>query len=495
MIINFLKKSEQKKIQILFFLVQQNNYTATLDNISITLALDMRILKRLINDLKRDFSKIKSTKFKIHMDKKKCELHTPIEKQTNIIINKIFSIYLDKSLEFNLFKSIVYSKKNTIISLSIENSISESHCYLIIRKLNTYLKKYKISILNYSGNLELSGSEMNILFFISEVTKYITIFNEYPMLKNTRHFDFLEKANIPSRVRDTYLLRINKKQAIIIENNEIRELLEVYKSIHDAHPCLAINTKKKERKDSNFFYNLFVRISISDFDTKENRIKIGGKLVELTHNSIINFSMEFANQIMDTYINKYFSSMKKKDIFHELIYLLCLHYSYIDSIKVDINLQMKNSLYQDYHNSQDENYSSLKENITNLTKNMLYFQLPNNPNLIDIYSNQIIDIISPIIFSIQNPKINIFVNTSDFFTSGKSLQRQITNFFSSEMINFVHSYNEADIVISDSPINNYKSLPSIVLYDKFSNSLWKDMLILIATESHNILLNKINQKY
>lgn len=492
MLIHLLKKSEQEKIKVYNYIFSQDRLSKTFSDITIFLDNTPVNLLKTIDSLNNDLIEIGINNVFISSNKQSCLIENPDNENLFHISEKLLFFYLNHSIRYQILKLVLKNNSYSIVKLSNELSVSQSHCYYLFREINKELVPFKIKLQCKEGYVKLNGNEVNISFFIflfADAIESLNFLNHphssFP--SNLFHQSINGKnSNVTANLLESiYKLRRNELDYIKISNNDAKNILL---KIHNASPIIKINSELSDKQDLLFF-DLFFRIIFPGIDEPKFRITMGKELVK-ERNPFSENAALISKKILNLY--DLFNPISSCPIYYELVYMLSLQSIYLDILRADVKNLFHDSFTEEVHALSKPTYSKIKNDIE-LTIKKYPINLTDWDD--DLHKQKIhcfSDTLSPILFSYMQPHLTIAVQTSSSLMDNVSLKRQLRTFFSEEMIEFTESVDEADLIITDRFMpQSQEKKPCFAIYDKFSINLWNELLIFILSESQKKLLKQI----
>lgn len=398
------------------------------------------------------------------------------------------------SLDYQIFKYIIFENNTHILKLCTDINISQSYCYSKIKKINTYLKTFQLKIVSESFNVSIEGPETHIIFFIFLIHDMIHNMENQPwdnhekkisLVKDSVTYEQIDRIPVThldtfSSFMETYEQRKKYLDNIKIKREDIRS---IYRLVIAENDFFAINYQAATTNDDAvLFYNLFMRSIIPNIDSYEQRVSIGKNFINLKNNTIVDNAIATVNKIVDAIFSKVISH--EDDRYFEMIYLLSLYTAYIDILGVDFKSRVKQPIRDHILDFVQHQAAPLELQITDLVtqSNQIY---PNwGKKTKDDYVNIISKVLYSMVYSYQQPTYNIMIDTFCFLLGEYSIQKQIMSYFSTNHINFVEDYSQVDLLITDRSVSYGNQTPVFFMYDIHCTASWENLLTTIVRQTH-----------
>lgn len=496
MLICFLKKNEVIKLKVFTYL--SYNESASLPEIENHCNINQRTANRMIDGINEDLFLATSNSVSIRYEDKLFSITNQDNVPLELILKELYSFYLINSIEFDVFKLIFVDGYTNLIDVVLESNTSQSYCYSIIRKLNRYLEKYRIKISINDLKLTIDGKEEDIHIFLITILYCLNVLqvdlefqdsyldhNQFSIVNEKILTDYEQQTM--TNIKHVLSLRQSNSFKISLTNKDVLEIVNLILVKNNLIPTLSHLLHIK--KESSIFFNLFIRASIPNIDTLETRVELGNLFLTVKDNQLITKVKSLVNQIEKELMTDYTNLTPEQHA--EIIYLITIQTCFLDSITRDYYALVKYEFMGQLFAFLPDDYSELGKKIITLTAKHSKKQYTEPLKQKD-FTSFISRFIGPIIFSFQQPTLNILIDTSSYFMDGRSLKRQLLTYFSEDLIHFVTDYEQADYLITDRQIANPRNIPMFTFYDTFSNDLWEKLLLQIVSLSHHRLLNKLN---
>lgn len=416
--------------------------------------------------------------------------------------NKLYYHYLSDSLDYQIFKHIIFENHIHILKLCAEINISQSYCYSKIKKINNYLKTFQLKIISEAFNISIEGPETHIIFFIFLIHDMIHNMENQPwdnhekkLALTTDNLTYEQINRIPVTHLDTFssFIETYEQRKKYLNNIVIKrpDVVEIFRLVISKNNFFASHYESAtNNEDAILFYNLFMRSIIPNIDSFEQRVAIGKAFSSLTKNVIVDNSIATTNDIVDTFFSEVISH--HDDRYYEMIYLVSLYTSYIDILGLDFKTRVKQPIKDHILDFVQHQPAPLEVQITDLVRlsNQVY------PNWKKETKKDYVRIISKVLYSMvysyQQPTYNIMIDTFCFLLGEYSIQKQIMSYFSTNHINFVEDYSQVDLLITDRSVSYGNQTPVFFLYDIHCTTSWENLLTTIMRQAHRKTVNELS---
>lgn len=501
MLLSFLKKNEITKLKLLSILfVNDKMVSRELEEL---LQAPSTTTSRTVATLKEDLVAV----FDDHIQIKEKNQFFSLAKTSDIsrteAANKLYYYYLEDSLDYQLFKHIIFENNIHILKLCAEVNISQSYCYSKIKKINSYLKTFQLRIVSDAFNISIEGPETHIIFFIFLIHDMIHNMENQPWDNHEKkialtkdNITYEQVNSIPvthldtfSSFIETYEQRKKYLETIQINREDIRA---IYHLVITENDFFASNyDSATTNDDAVLFYNLFMRSIIPNIDSYEQRVAIGQHFIGLKDNPIVDNAITTVNKIVDTVFSNVISHHDER--YYEMIYLVSLYTSYIDILGIDFKSRVKQPIKDHILDFVQHQAAPLEIQITELVtqSSQVY------PNWKKETQHDYITIISKVLYSMvysyQQPTYNIMIDTFCFLLGEYSIQKQIMSYFSTNHINFVEDYSQVDLLITDRSVSYGNQTPVFFLYDIHCTASWENLLTTIIRHTHRKTVSELSR--
>lgn len=285
MLLSFLKKNEITKLKLLSILFVNEKITGK--ELEELLQTPSTTTSRMIMTLKKDLANIFQDQIQIKETKQFYSLAKTSDISRTEAANKLYYHYLTDSLDYQIFKYIIFENNTHILKLCADINISQSYCYSKIKKINTYLKTFQLKIVSEAFNVSIEGPETHIIFFIFLIHDMIHNMENQPwddhekkvaLVKNSVTYEQVDRIPVThldtfSSFMETYEQRKKYLNTIKIKREDIRSIYHLVIAEND----FFVNNYESAttNDDAILFYNLFMRSIIPNIDSYEQRVAIG----------------------------------------------------------------------------------------------------------------------------------------------------------------------------------------------------------------------------
>ncbi|MBP1039414.1 helix-turn-helix domain-containing protein [Vagococcus sp. BWB3-3] len=500
MLLSFLKKNEITKLKLLSILFVNEKISGR--ELEELLQTPPTTTSRMITTLKEDLL----TVFDNHIEINEKNQYFYLAKISDIsrteAANKLYYHYLVESLDYQIFKHVIFTNNIHILTLCSDINISQSYCYSKIKKINSYLKTFQLKIVSEAFNISIQGPETHIIFFIFLIHDMIHNMENQPwdnhekkiaLTKDNVTYEQVNRIPVThldtfSSFMETYEQRKTYLDTIQINRDDIQA---IYQLVIAENDFFANNyDSATTNDDAVLYYNLFMRSIIPNIDSYEQRVAIGKNFVGLTNNVIVDNAVATVNKIVDTIFSEVISH--EDEHYYEMIYLVSLYTSYIDILGIDFKSRVKQPIKEHILDFVQHQPAPLEIEITKLVtqSSQVY------PNWKRKTQQDYIKIISKVLYSMvysyQQPTYNIMIDTFCFLLGEYSIQKQIMSYFSTNHINFVEDYSQVDLLITDRSVSYGNQTPVFFLYDIHCTTSWENLLTTIVRQTHRKNLNELS---
>ncbi|MBP1039413.1 helix-turn-helix domain-containing protein [Vagococcus sp. BWB3-3] len=500
MLLSFLKKNEITKLKLLSIFFANDKVIAK--ELEALLQTPPTTTSRMLVTLKDDLQQLFDGQILIKEKNQFFFLEKEDDISQAITTNKLYYSYLVKSIEYQIFRAIIFENHVNMLSLCAQINISQSYCYSRIKKINDYLAPFKLKIVSENFIISITGPETHRIFFTCQIRDLIRNLEQHPRnnpqkqsaaLNDRFHFDHIDK--IPSVHLDvfhsfieTYEQRKNYLDAIIVKRKDIKDiynLIIVENNVFDQTGSL-----ETTKDDAVQFYNLFIRSLIPNIDTYDQRVRIGEALYRLKGNIIVDHAVQLTNEI----INQIFSDVLARydEQYFELIYLISLYGAYMDIFGIDFKSRVKQSIHLELIGFGPHVPAPLETRIRALVTASSQVYPSWKEETKEDYVQLVTKVLYSLVYSYQQPTYNIMIDTFSYLIGEYSIQKQILNYFSTSHINFVDDYSKVDLLITDRFISYGNKTPVFFFSDIHSIASWEKLLTMIVQQTHRKLVRQVN---
>lgn len=490
---NFLKRNELSKLQILARAM--NEPYLSVEYLADVLDYTERTINRQINELNQDLIQVFGADFSVKLANRSlvftaAQQTYPVE----MITKKIYRYYLDQSLVFQLFDHVFIQNNRNILSISFIMNISQSHCYQLIKLINKQLFPYELELNLQNFILSLRGPEVKINYFLlCVIDAYYKLHDQSPsehLIKTKRdpfnHNPRVSEKNSFVLICQVFERQQNQLESIALDSPAITELLAyiLEKNNYFRSDCFPT-------QESMIAYNLYLRLFIPSIDNCSLRCKFGRHFLKFGHNPIIQAFKKIIHDLEQFFLNHpdlgfYLPNQE------EMCYLFVIHTSYIGLLDRDLASFLKEDYTQIILDFSPSNVSKITLLIESIMEkySSIFAEWPQSTR--QAWTHHLTKVICSIVLPLVQPKIRICLQTFSCFSGESALKKQILNYFSPNLIEYVETYEQADLIISDQEISNTLAIPHIFIFDNYSNSVWIDVLQRIVSESHRKLISYVD---
>lgn len=503
MLFNFLKKNEIVKLKVLSILFEKGKMsTRELANEG---ALTPAAAKRAVTSLNEDLEIVTNNNCMIVSQNQMFSLHFEEGMGISILLKEIYKYYAENTVEYIVFTSILLENETNILSLCMNSNISQSYCYSKIHDLNDYMKRYDVRFEVNNFIISIVGPEANIIFLTYMVIDLLETLNidyirPYDPTKISENFgqEMCSSYQIPENrlsifehIKRTYLTRQAYVKNITFAYKDTKEILSVF-----VEECDLIRDRldMDGNEDARLFYNMFIRCTVPGIDTIEIREKIARRCCEVyLDNPMVKNAVLVTKAYLDEFKEERIVPADSR--YYDIIYVILLQTCYIDCLGIDFLAIFKTGIKNNIQDHIDYGFNAVEQRVAKFVSKYTYVYPNWSIEMVDSYENLLARIFNSLVFSYQQPKFNILIDSFTYFFGEISIKEQILAYYSEEMINFVSSYEEADLVISDKFTPYQEFIPHFIFYDNHSNRTWSGLIAIIASEARKkFILDTNNQR-
>lgn len=495
-----MKKNEITKLKLLSVLFVNDKIIAK--ELEKLLQTPATTTSRMVANLKEDLEAV----FDDHIQIKEKNQFFYLTRNSDIsrteAANKLYYHYLEDSLDYQIFKQIMFENEVHILKLCAEINISQSYCYSKIKKINIYLKAFQLKIVSEAFNISIDGPETHIIFFIFLIHDMIHNMENQPwdnhekklaLTKDSVTYEQVDRIPVThldtfSSFMETYDQRKKYLNNIEIKRDDIRD---IYHLVIAENDFFATNyDSATTNDDAVIFYNLFMRSIIPNIDSYEQRVAIGKNFINLQDNIIVSNALTTVDKIIDSVFSEVISDTNER--YYEMIYLVSLYTSYIDILGIDFKSRVKQPIKDHILDFVQHQAAPLEIKITELvTETSQVYRNWENKTKKD-YIKIISKVLYSMVYSYQQPTYNIMVDTFCFLLGEYSIQKQIMSYFSTNHINFVEDYSQVDLLITDRSVSYGNQTPVFFLYDIHCTTSWENLLTTIMRQTHRKTVSELS---
>ncbi|WP_314062730.1 helix-turn-helix domain-containing protein [uncultured Vagococcus sp.] len=500
MLLSFLKKNEITKLKLLSIFFANDKVIAK--ELETLLETPPTTTSRMISTLKDDLKQLFDHQVSIEEKNQFFFLKTKEGVSQAMTTNKLYYSYLVNSIEYQIFRGIIFENQLNILSLCAQINISQSYCYSKIKKINDYLTPFKLKIISENFLISITGPETHRIFFICQIRDMVRNLEHKPkhnpqkqlaILNDRFHLDQIDRIplvhlDVFHSFIDTYEQRKNYLETIIIKRKDIKDIYQVVLNENNIFGQSGVLETTKD--DAIQFYNLFIRSLIPNIDTYEQRVKIGETLYRLKGNVIVDHAVQLTNDI----IKQVFADVLARydEQYFELIYLISLYGAYMDIFGIDFKTHIKQSIHMELLGFGPHQPASLEQKINELVSASSQVYPSWKEETKQDYEQLVTKILYSLVYSYQQPTYNIMIDTFGYLIGEYSIQKQILNYFSNSHINFVDDYSKVDLLITDRFISYGEQTPVFFFSDIHSIPSWEKLLTTIVQQTHRKLVRQVN---
>lgn len=477
MIEQLIKKNKFSNLTLL------KSFTAnpiqTIDSLKQSIAISETSIKKLIPDLNNDLILYTSEQYQIL--KKESNYVISSTNNSNIDLTNSYHTlrlaYLNSSATFQLLIFLTVNTKNDIPTISEYLYVSKAHFYRLLTKLTLFLSHFNLDIQNIQGSLQISGDEIMIrsVLIVIVATTHQTIewpFEQFPkeLITSLPNYKNLKRQLPPnSHYYLTFIFAVNTirlRKGFLLNNIHVihadpileilRETNDLTKSFDQFPPNFPLD--KIHSKFERDFFNIFIRLTIANVDTKEQKIEFG-KCFSTSEHPIT----RYCSSLCTTFFSHFALEESTSDYAEFLYYSVLYHMAefYVDSsilslLKLNsklpdlLNIYPKANEIFNFFLSFNKNYLSLDNS-----------QLTFSEEFIKFFSH------TALLFLRMKQKthlsIHVFYSTNIY--GEEFLKERILCVLSDQAIRFTDKPEEADLLISNSSSHYPEKIPHYFLPD------------------------------
>lgn len=485
MLTSFFKNNDIKKLKVFLVLYDQEQITLKLlaSMLKESPATTKRLLSSLNNDLSVCFNHKNSQLITIQPNElisiDQFQGYSSVE-----LLSSLYHHYLEDSVEYKIFSNIVLGNVTNVLELCVKINISQSYCYSKIKKINTYLVVYRVSLLVETFNIILKGSETDIQFFLFLMHESFHLYKAVP-LSTSNKLEHLFSSSVinqqsESRLRNLMAIYFRRKkflEYISLANMKSKSLLKIFRQLNNAIVPSAIFNKNDD--SISLFYNLIIRLIIPTIDTNFQKYLIGKAFYESNDPLILPIKKIISDCIDSPFSNVEISLEEQERLRYSLMYSLTLHLCYIDCFESDLRMITKDNFMERVLDFLPSDPDPLNKPIHSIIeKHIKHYSWSDHSlkDLSDLIQNNLYTVFS----SYQQPAINIMITDLDSTYSSNELKRRITNYFSTKSIRFVDDYTQAELLVTDVFSGLPMDIPVFVYYESNSTDILQKLLTMIS---------------
>ena len=491
MMTQLIKKNDFYKLEFLRYIYIHQ--PITVKQIMQVFDLPRSTAKRTLAELTADLDRITADQeIVVKGEDYTYQLEYDDEKHFNQIFLKLKVYYCDNSIPFSLLKLLLFNEVTTISAASETLSISVTHCYRSIVKINEVLSEFDVAIENNSGNFSISGREETIRLICFEMLTKTYLCIQWP-------FSSMSIADVKAQIEPEKLRVINqlstaeKEKALYVymirlkrfkfRENLIhlsatqKDILHCFLRSHDVTQVLSDSSRQVElgmlSADEVYFTNFFSRLFFPKIDSDENRKQIGADLIQL-NNRYSHFISDFIERFMQQF------DLIGSTIFDESIYFtsICFLFDYYFHVDASPLVDVPHPSAQ----QSIEYGSSLYKATSDFVTTFIQEQQSGYPELLSEFNNQVflIDLLYSIVITHRNVQLNIYIAFAQkSLTTEHLLGNKLHQLFNQKTLKIVNDVTIADLIISDSPEKTADYADFFYFEDFGEPLLWEKLVKLI----------------
>lgn len=500
MLLSFLKKNELTKLKLLSIFFANDKVIAK--ELEALLQTPPTTTSRMIATLKDDLQQLFDGQILVKEKNQFFFLEKEDDVSQAMTTNRLYYSYLVNSIEYQIFRGIIFENQVNILSLCAQINISQSYCYSKIKKINDYLVPFKLKIVSENFIISINGPETHRIFFICQIRDLVRNLEQRPRnnpqkqltaLNNRFHLDHIDRIplvhlDVFHSFIETYEQRKNYLDTIVIKRKDIKAIYSVV--IAENNVFGKTDSLETTKDDAVQFYNLFIRSLIPNIDTYDQRVRIGESLYRLKGNAIVDHAVHLTNEIINQIFSDVLARYDKQ--YFELIYLITLYGAYMDIFGIDFKSHVKQSIHLDLIGFGPHKPAPLEMKIEELVSTFSQVYPGWKVETKEDYVQLVTKILYSLVYSYQQPTYNIMIDTFSYLIGDYSIQKQILNYFSNSHINFVDDYSKVDLLITDRFIPYGNKTPVFFFSDIHSIASWEKLLTMIVQQTHRKLVRQVN---
>ncbi|WP_314067983.1 helix-turn-helix domain-containing protein [uncultured Vagococcus sp.] len=453
----FMNKADESKLAMIKYLSFHPEGCA-LESLAEYLTLSVRTAGRYFNSLTEDCAILfHSEDFILIKQAGMITLSVSDNLSYNYFIDRLHVMYTERSFEYTIIQTLLSKKFATINELSEELFISPSNLYRYLYKIEHIIQKFgmEFSFFDNQSDLNFIYEEKNIrffsYFFYWSCIKGIHIppftYRKERIIQITDSLNLDDSQNwLPSKsAQISYLcyitsVRHKQKNHTIDLSTDVQEILTVFFEINDLSPLFLPFSTENESMTERLFFNLFIRLTISEMDSSKIKQEITDNLLPLD-NSLTQYSYHLLKMISDTF-NIHFTQEEYAHFFY---------YSLITFLLVDyLQINLPDEFREIQHRSIiDQQTTEYNEHILKQAT-LLFSDFKSKYPLPDGNERTVIGLIGIIIDSRKKSPLMIGIHYAKSIIGESVIQQKLTYMFNPENVKFTTDINKADLIISDS---------------------------------------------
>lgn len=479
----FINQKEKQKLDIVQTILLSIDGSSTeylIKEFQIKKSTFQRYIKEIQNDLTKVFENEVSL------------IITP-QKNLNILLNGdltpdyivpiLKKNYMEQSSLYTILSALINTEYSTITEIANDLNFSEPTIYKYFSKIRNLLAPFEVDI-DLNSNSNFSGNELGIRYFL-----YLTYWHLFNVISSNPFsskfpsefidIDIIKKKlsinkNL-SKTQESKLIflsgissyRITYFNKYITMNDEFSKDIELFYDEHSLYNKHVSNIPSSIIENESKLFSFLIRGIISDYDSYEEKkdIVLKFKDSDLPMSKIIS---HFLDSFFDT-----FSITYKEDSYIESYYLLIFSYIYFNHIGFNVDHYFSVPIEHNIKAFKAKKiYKEIKDDL-----NFLLKQFPLKKPLNNIEKDNFLSLLF-IIYELNHPMkpINIYVNHTSNIANVVYIKKNLTNFFSHNLITFCDSPNKAEIIISSAPEGNFKLKQIFYFENIFNQDTWQSLL-------------------
>lgn len=458
----FMNKTDFQKLTLLK-LIFHTTPDSTFSHLSQQMDLSQRTIERYLKDIETDCQAIPELK---DFYFKKIDSHItaifPNNLSPHYISDRLHVSYTEKSIEFNIIRTLLLKKYNSLNELADELFISPSSLYRLLYKLEPMMEKFdiKFSFFDSHSDLNIHYDEKKLRLFSyyfywnSLKGLHLEPFDEHKMLVKEID-DAIAWGNfnslLPSKKEQIrYLctitsLRVKVSKQELVLPPDLIKIAQIFMVTNDLSLFLAPLRELPVEHIERQFFNIFSRIIMGEIDSFEQKKEMFDAFSK-EDLSLVND----CHNLLHSFENHFKLSLSEED-YVTFFYYFLQTFIFLDYFQVGLPVEFKGFNDLDLFNKKtDLSKSTILKQATDFYETCQFsITIPKEHERI------IIATICSIIEVQDNPPLKIAIQYSKNTVGAFLIRKKIQQFFSHESFIFTNDYSQIDIVISDCfvPVN------------------------------------------
>ncbi|GFO51670.1 transcriptional regulator [Lactococcus garvieae] len=492
MIPYFISNKDQKKLD-LFQDLLFTHYAQSSKDLMMKFQLTSTTFRRYIQELTEDIHHNFESEVSLESDAKVgYELSIHSDKTINYLIESLKIYYIKNSSLYSLIRLLTTKRYYSVSEIAMDLNFSEPVVYKLLSQLKAMLVPFDVS-LNFEKPNNFDGSEIGVRYFLFLI--YWNLFHtfyDHPFSDKFPlefiNMDFLKKSlhikKQLSKLQETklkILARIISYRLVFFKKsvNMSDTLLEDIQFFNSGTPTLNIatyNINSVILENESILFNFLVRGIISDIDTLEDK----QILVKKYENSNLTISKQ-VHYFLEKF-NEQFKVTYTKENYIETYYLTLMTFIYIKHFNFNVDEYLSHPI--------NENIAAYKENkrfmeiYPKLLELLKYLPFSHELKENDIHSFTLL-IYTLYEINSKPQSVAIYIVHNSNIATPPLIRSAIKKVFNDELVHFVETPNQADIIISDA-FEEITSENNIFYFENPSNKdTWASLFTFISSYIYN----------